>query len=158
MISITVGSGDVIAGVALLFSIYATVKTLRFNNRQRALIESQEKLNNLLFEKEVVEATDEKRANLGATFIKLGSNKYRLKIWNKGKAIARDVNIEFPEGNEVLIESEISSKFPLEVLDTHQSVELIAAVHMGTKSKHLFRLVWTDDHNERNEKITYATL
>jgi hypothetical protein len=158
MIAITVDSGDVIAGFALVFSVYATVKTIQFNNRQKKLIEVQEKLNNLLLEKETADATDEKKANLGASFIKLGSNKYRLKIWNKGKAVARDVNIDFPEGNDVLLESEISAKFPLQSLDTHQSVELIAAVHMGTKPKHLIRLVWSDDHCERNEKLIYAVL
>jgi hypothetical protein len=109
-------------------------------------------------EKEASETTSEKKANLGASFLKLGSSKYRLKIWNKGKATARDVMIEFPEGNDVVMESEITEKFPLESLDTHQSVELITLVSMGTKSKHLIRLTWADDHNDRNEKVVYATL
>lgn len=155
---ITIDSGDIIAGFALFFSVYATIKTIQFNNRQQAFIESQEKLNKLLMEKEASETTSEKKANLGASFLKLGSSKYRLKIWNKGKATARDVMIEFPEGNDVVMESEITEKFPLESLDTHQSVELITLVSMGTKSKHLIRLTWADDHNDRNEKVVYATL
>lgn len=156
--AVTIEPGDVIAGLAFLFSIYATVKTIQFNNRQQSLIESQEKLNNLLLEKEAFDSASERQANLGASFIKLGSGKYRLKIWNKGKAVARNVNLEFPEGNDVLIESDIKEKFPLEVLDTHQSVELIAAVHMGIKPKHAIRLIWSDEHSERNEKLVYATL
>jgi hypothetical protein len=158
MMGITIDSGDIIAGFALFFSVYATIKTIQFNNRQQAFIESQEKLNKLLMEKEASETTSEKKANLGASFLKLGSSKYRLKIWNKGKATARDVMIEFPEGNDVVMESEITEKFPLESLDTHQSVELITLVSMGTKSKHLIRLTWADDHNDRNEKVVYATL
>lgn len=158
MMNITIDSGDIIAGFALFFSVYAMIKTIQFNNRQQAFIESQEKLNKLLLEKESSEATSEKKANLGASFLKLGSRKYRLKIWNKGRATARDIMIEFPEGNDVVLESEITEKFPLESLDTHQSVELIASVYMGTKSKHPIRLIWTDDHNDRNEKVVYATL
>jgi hypothetical protein len=158
MMDITIDSGDIIAGFALFFSVYATIKTIQFNNRQQAFIESQEKLNKLLLEKEVSEATSEKKANLSASFLKLGSSKYRLKIWNKGKSTARDIMIEFPEGNDVVMEDEIKEKFPLESLDTHQSVELIASIYMGTRSKHLIRLTWADDHNDRNEKFVHATL
>jgi len=150
--------GDGIALAALLLSGYATWKTFKFNERQNDLIESQDRLNKLLVDKERGEALNSKRADLGATFIKLGSNKYRLKIWNKGKATARNVSLEFPEGNECLMQSDIDSKFPLEILDTHQSVELIAAVGMETKSKHPMRLIWNDESGERNEKLVYPTL
>lgn len=43
--------GDVFAGCALLLSIYATFTTVHFNRRQKSLIESQERLNNLLLGK-----------------------------------------------------------------------------------------------------------
>ncbi|MBS3949172.1 MAG: hypothetical protein KGZ53_00675 [Peptococcaceae bacterium] len=156
--AIAIEPGDIIAGLAFLFSIYATVKTIQFNNRQQSLIESQEKLNNLLLEKEAADSAGERQANLCAAFIRLGSSKYRLKIWNKGKSVARNVSLEFPEGNDVLMEGDIKEKFPLEVLDTHQSVELIAVIHMGTKPKHAIRLIWSDEYSERNEKLVYATL
>jgi hypothetical protein len=156
--SVTIGAGDVIAGIALILSGYATWTTFRFNERQKSLIESQEKLNKLLLEKEKSEAVNEKKADLGASFISLGSSRVKLKIWNKGKAGARNIFIEFPGGNDVLIQSEIDEKFPLESLDPYQSVELIAVVHAGTKSKHAIKLVWSDDFSDRNEKIVYPTL
>lgn len=155
---VTIDVGDVIAGMALMLSGYATWKTFRFNERQKSLIESQEKLNHLLLEKETNQSESEKKADLGASFIKLGSNKYRLKIWNKGKAAGRNVRIEFPEGNDLVLQSDVDNKFPLESLDTFQSVELVAAVHMGTKRKHIVRLIWSDDSAEHNEKIVYPTL
>ncbi len=156
--AISLTLSDIAAGLAFLLSAYATWKTVQFNNRQKSLIESQEKLNKRLLEKEDAESTAEKKADLGATFVKLGSNNYRLKIWNKGRASARNVLIAFPEGNDCLIESDINSKFPLEALDTYQSVELIAAVHMGTKSKHAIKLCWADDFSPSNEKVVYPTL
>ncbi|HEY7641111.1 MAG TPA: hypothetical protein VH814_15395 [Steroidobacteraceae bacterium] len=156
--SINVDLGDVVTALALLLSIYATMKTVRFNEKQKSLIESQERLNNLLLEKEAHESSNDKMANLGASFIKLGSNKYRLKIWNMGKAVARNIVLEFPEGNDVVLKSELDEKFPMEVLDVHQSVELIAAVHMGSKLKLPVRIVWADDFSDRNEKLTYPTL
>lgn len=155
---VTIDAGDVIAGLAFLLSGYATWQTVSFNKKQKSLVESQEKLNNLLLEKENEGAVKEKSADLGASFIKLGSSKYRLKIWNKGSATARNVRIEFPEGNDVVIDSEVSDKFPMESLERHQSVELIAAVHMQTKRKHVVRFIWEDDAQTHNEKLSYPTL
>jgi hypothetical protein len=158
MTSFAVGSGEIIAGFALLFSIYATFKTIQFNNRQQKLIFTQEKLNQLLLDKETSVIEFEKQAELGASFLKLGSNKYRVKIWNKGKAPAQDVSIEFPEGNEIVSEREINEKFPLQFLDVHQAVELIASVGLSTKSKHLVKLEWSDGRALRVEKLIWITI
>lgn len=158
MMSVLIDFGDVIAGLAFLLSGYATWQTVSFNKKQKSLVESQEKLNNLLLEKESESSLREKSADLGASFIKLGSNKYRLKIWNKGAAAAKNVRIEFPEGNSVVIESEISDKFPMECLERHQSVELIASVHTQSKRKHVIRLIWEDNAQSYNEKLSYPTL
>ncbi|HTO17999.1 MAG TPA: hypothetical protein VL129_02460 [Pseudomonas sp.] len=155
---VAIDAGDIIAGLAFLLSSYATWQTVSFNKKQKSLVESQEKLNNLLLEKENEDSLKEKRADLGASFIKLGSSKYRLKIWNKGSSTARNVKIEFPEGNDVVIDSEVADKFPMESLERHQSVELIAAVHMQTKRKHVVRLIWEDDAQSHNEKLSYPTL
>lgn len=155
---ISISIGDAIATGALALSSYATWKTFKFNEKQNMLIESQARLNKLLLEKETSEVLNIKKADLGATFIKLGSSKYRLKIWNKGKSAARNVSLEFPEGNDCLIQSDIDAKFPLEILETHQSVELIAAVSMNTKSKHPIKLIWSDEFSESNEKVVYPTI
>jgi hypothetical protein len=155
--SLSISVGDAIATGALLLSGYSTWMTFRFNQKQKQVIESQERLNSLLLEKETSEALNFRKADLGATFIKIGSNDRRLKIWNKGKSAARNITMEFPEGNGCLIQSDIDSKFPLEILDTHQSVELIAALSLNSKSKHPIRLIWSDDFSSRNEKVVYPT-
>ena len=147
----TTSGSDVIAVFALLVSGYVAWQ-------QRSLNASQKRLNDLLLEQGESQVRDSQKADLGASFIKLGSSKYRLKVWNQGKSKARNVRIEFPDGNDVLIPSDVESKFPLEVLEQHHSVELIAAVHMGTKSKHHIKLIWEDDYGRDNEKSVYPTL
>ena len=62
------------------------------------------------------------------------------------------------QGNDLVIESEVTDKFPMESLEKYQAVELIAAVHMQTKRKHVVRLVWEDDAQSYNEKLSYPTL
>lgn len=154
----SISTSDVIAGLAFLLSAFSAWKTIQFNSRQKSLIESQEKLNLRLIKREDAEAREEKKADLGTTFLKLGNTKYRLKVWNKGKSVARNVRIEFPEGNDCILESEISQKFPLEAIEPHHSVELIAIVGMSTKPKHVIKLFWSDDHSEHNEKMTFPTI
>jgi hypothetical protein len=150
-------ASDLIAIGAFVLSAYATWMTFRFNQKQKRLIESQESLNKLLMDKEHTEIQNAQKADLGASFVKIGSNSHRLKIWNKGKSPARNVGLEFPEGNECLSQSDIESKFPLELLDPHQSVELIAMLGMQSKSKHPIRLIWSDGFSDRNEKLVYPT-
>lgn len=154
---ITWDTGDGIASVALILSIVATYTSWRFNRDQKAFMETQERLNRLLLEKEAGEVSSGKRADLGASFLKLGRS-YRLKIYNKGKCPARNVRLEFPDGNSLILEDDIRDKFPFQVLDVHQAVELVAAVHMGSQSKLAVRLLWEDDFSPNNEKTLYATL
>lgn len=111
-----------------------------------------------MLDKERDDALANKKADLGATIVRLGRNNYRLKIWNKGKAAAKDVSIFFPEGNELVDERDVAEKFPLQILDTHQSVDLLAVVAMETRSKHAIRLTWSDDAGSQNEKLVFVTI
>lgn len=149
--------GDVIAAIALLLSLVATFMTWHFNKQQKAFMQTQERLNTLLLERETAEQRSEKRADLGASFLKIGRS-YRLKVYNKGKAPARNVRIAFPAGNTTIVQSDIEAKFPFEILDIHQSVELMAAVHLGSDPKLPLTLMWADDFSETNQKQLYPTL
>ncbi len=64
---------NITSGVALVVSVAALVITHNFNRRQKSLIESQEKLNNILLSKELQSTEQDKKAELGANFIKVGS-------------------------------------------------------------------------------------
>lgn len=55
-------TGDGIAVAAFLLSAYATWKTYQFNEKQKGLIESQERLNRLLLDKEASEASSTKKS------------------------------------------------------------------------------------------------
>ena len=158
MIEPTVSWGDVFTGLALLLSCFATAMTLLFNNRQKSLIESQKRLNNILLQQGERNAQATIKADLSANLVRLGTGKYRCNIFNKGKAPARDVRIDFPDRNDLLNEREIAEKFPLEILEQQQSVNLTAAVYMDSRRKQPIRLRWSDDADEDNEKTVYLTL
>jgi len=157
-VDLTVTLSDVVAIMALAFSGYAIWITSKFNKRQLSLIDSQEQLNKRLLERGDSEAIEARKADVGASLVKLGSSRYRLKVFNKGKAVARDVRIEFPNGNDIVPDAEIADKFPMEIMEQHQSVDLIAAVHLMTPRKHTVTLRWADDYSDSNEKTVFLTL
>jgi len=145
---------NVISGLALVTSAAALVITHNFNHRQKSLLESQEKLNNILLSKELQSTENDKKAELGATFIKIGSRgSYRLKIWNKGRCAARNVIITFPEGNNIIPDSELRGKTPIISLEPQTGVEFIAAIHMGTIRKQVISITWDDDIASGNSKL-----
>ena len=149
---------DIIAVLALGLSAYATWRSLRFNKKEAEFLDLQGKVNSLILEKEQREADQAGQAELGASFLSIGSKKHRLKIFNKGKVAAHNVNITFLSGNDIVPNSEIEDKFPMEHIDPGQAVELIAAVHKQTKRKHAIRLKWSDPNGEEREKDVYPTL
>lgn len=150
--------GDIAAVIALFLSGYAIWTTSKFNKRQLSLIETQEELNKRLLAQDDSEAADAIKADVGAKYVKLGNSKYRLKVFNKGKASARNVQIEFPDDDAPVPKSEIEDKLPMELLEQHQSVDLIASMSMGTPRKQKAILRWADDHSDSNEKTVYLTL
>ena len=150
--------GDVIAAIALLFSGYATWRSRGLRKKEEELIEIQHKLNALMLDKEAREAQSANSAEIGANFITLGSKKHRLKVFNKGKATAYQVSLEFPEGNDCIMDADLDEKFPMESMEPGQSVELIASFVMHTKRKQAIRLHWKNAVGESFEKIAHATL
>ena len=143
---------DTFIGIsALLLSGYVFWRTYRFG-------ELEGKLNALLLAKVEAEAMEGKMANLSASVLSIGSGKRRVRVWNKGPAPAMNVRIECPDGNELITESDMAAKFPMESMDAHQSVELGTCLHMGSKRKHSVVLRWADDSGEEREKLVHLTL
>lgn len=154
----SISVSDVIAILALVLSAYTTYRSHKFKAKEAELMKIQEKVNSLVLEKEQREAEQAGRAEIGASFVSIGSNNHRLKIFNKGKVPAHNVTIEFLDDNEVVLESEIKDKFPIEHIDPGQAVELITSVLLCRKRKHALRLKWKDAGGSKREKDVYLTL
>ncbi len=155
---VSVDLGDIVAAIALVVSTLSAVATLFFYMHQQKINETTERLNQLLIKRETEDDQDRKKADVSANFIKIGKNGYRLKVFNRGKCTARNVQIAFPEGNDLLIETDVSSKFPAPMLEQHQYIELIACVTMGSPPRMVIKLIWDDDSGVRIEKIVTPTV
>ncbi|MFI0489353.1 MAG: hypothetical protein ACH344_08750 [Yersinia sp. (in: enterobacteria)] len=157
-------SSDTIALIALLVSIYTIIsselKSRKSNKEQKVIKDEQDRMRKLLLEKETKSAIDEMKADLGANLVRLGTNKYRLKVFNRGKSEAKHVEIHFPDndGDEYLVMSQVNDKFPYEILYPQQSIEIIASIHMGGKAKYKIKIVWSDKYQNRNEQDVIVSI
>ncbi len=140
---------DLISLVALVVAVYAAHRTYKFAKKQ-------DELAGHLIEKEKQSADSALKADLGARIIKIGKN-YRVKVFNKGDAAARNVRVECPTDGELLSESEIDSVFPLEVMEPSDGVDLVAFIHMRSRKKHELTLIWDDDSGTDRSKTVYLT-
>ncbi|QPC43473.1 hypothetical protein HW532_12680 [Kaustia mangrovi] len=149
---------DVIATIALLVSLGAAGMTFWFYRRQLALIDTQERLNRRLIEKSDADDIAARRADVGAKLIGVGDNKYRVRVFNRGKASARNITIEFPYGNDLIPDHEIREKIPMEMLDQDAYFDLLAAIFVSSPRKQDVLLRWADDYSDNNEKKCILTL
>jgi hypothetical protein len=153
-----IGFGDVVSATALFLSGYAVWTTSRFNKRQLKLMERQEQLADLEISRNEVEKRVADSADMGANLVKVSRNNWRLKLYNRGPAIARNVRMEFPDGNDLVVESEVRDKLPMEMMEQHQVVELICAIYIGSKVKHRIQIIWDDASHENRSKFVDLTI
>ncbi|EEB1000910.1 hypothetical protein C9H35_06755, partial [Salmonella enterica subsp. enterica serovar Infantis] len=115
-------TSDAIALAALVVSIYTIIssemKSRKSDREQKVIKDEQDRLRKLLLEKETKSAINEMKAELGARLVKIAKNNYRLKIFNRGRVEAKNIEIHFPDndGNEYLSMHDVEDKFPYEVL------------------------------------------
>jgi len=150
--------GDVIAALALAASVWAILKTDRFNRRQNAFQKTADQLNQLLIDKEAQENQAQRRADIGVTIYKIGKSDYRMKIFNKGKANATNVTIEEVGDGRLLMPSDIQRKFPAALMEPQQSIELHVIVHFGSPAKTQVQVTWDDAYGQGQQKLLHPTL
>ena len=157
-------ASDTIALAALAVSIYtiisSEVKSRKSDREQRVIKDEQDRLRKLLLEKETKSAISEMKAELGARLVKIANNNYRLKIFNRGKVEARNLEINFPDndGNKYLSMHDVEDKFPYEVLHPQHGIEILAGLSFGSKNKYRIKLIWDDDFKKRNEEEFFISI
>lgn len=139
-------ASDAIAGLALLVSLYTIY-------RQHGTDKLAKRLNKLQIEREEADNVSSKRADLAANFVKTGKNNYQFKIYNRGKGVARNIQMNVLAGAELLDVGSISRKFPFPSLDTHQSISMLASVHHGSPRRATVLLKWDDEAGGGEKEI-----
>lgn len=145
----------VLAFFALAVSAYAVLEAKKASSSQARLTDREVELVRQQLEKARREAREEKTADVSARLYKVATSKWRLKVFNKGPAVAENVHLELddPQKSCVLL-SDIEAKLPLKRMEKGGSVEISAAVSFGTSPKEEITVFWDDpDSAEKSKRI-----
>lgn len=152
-------AGDIGSIASALVALVALIVSLVSMHRTNKFGETTDRLNRLLIERETAEGVASKKADLSANLIKASKSDHRLKVFNRGRGVARNVRlIDLDTNDSILMRSDISRKFPVPILEQHQWVEIIAASYLGSAPRAHIKLQWDDETGSDHEKELTPTL
>ena len=133
-------AGLIISILALFLALFTYFKHDLKIKKQSSL------LNKYQLEKIENEKEEERRAIIEANVLKLDKGVRKIKVYNKGKSIARDVNVIIPnlDGFQVT-----NNPCPIEIRPQN-GMEITLIVFMGGPDKFEIEFEWKDDHSDRN--------
>jgi hypothetical protein len=144
--------------ITLFLLLYAVYKSIRYAQVKSELESLQAQMDRLLLRERAAETAQGEKADLYAEFVKVeGDNHPKLRVTNLNKSLAKNVRIEFPEGNKVLLKPDIDAVFPIPVLNMHKAIDLSIAVYNNSPRKLTVDLIWDDGFQDNNVKTIKAS-
>ncbi|MEH6986577.1 MULTISPECIES: hypothetical protein [Bacillales] len=141
--------------IAILLSILSFRDSRKANKIRDRLNELEEKLKRYAIEEKEKEREQASKACVDARIVNIAKNKYKLKVWNSGKATAYNVDYEIPpEYNGVIWRD----KVPYEFLEPGKSFEEHVIVHMGTPRKFTITTTWEGEKGTKYSKEQILTV
>ena len=164
-----VSVGDIIAlgslGGSIIMFILTAIKQSKSKDsadKANSFYDAAKKYYDLMTELPKVEnahKNDEvyQKAICDASIVNVGSSKWVLKVYNKGKSIAKNITFNFTEEESPLVLS--NDMFPIKVLEQHDNVDLPLIVSLGTRSSSWeYEVKWENEDGTMDSKIGYLTL
>lgn len=143
---------QLISWAALLFSGIALIVALRIQRRQPELIAKQiaelDRGAKQRHEAHVVAELQRSDAWFGAR------GRLVITITNEGPADAREIDIQFPDGNSPIPDDEARTKLPIQVLQASGHCDLIAAVSNDNAPPFHVVLSWHDGRGKQVQETT----
>lgn len=128
--------------------------THRLNEQQRKLNEQQVQLNDYQIEKSKTEALEKKQAIIEASVYKTGKSVWIMRICNKGKAKA--TNIDFTsatlDADSAIKIFRNHAMIPIPSLIPDGTVELSVVLFVGHKPSHKIAFTWDDEFGKGRTK------
>ncbi len=140
---------DYISIGAICVSILAIIVSIILYKNQKRYTENQDKLNEILLDKERKQIELSKTASISANVIKDFKN-YKIRIFNKGASTANNVDISYPEDHNWII---INDVLPIEFLESGKSIDLPLAIAGSAQRKLKVILTWEDVTGEKKTEV-----
>lgn len=146
----------ILAAAAFIVSVISLNRTSKAQDLQDRVneLELQIKQNEVArIEKEKEEAS---LSCVEARIIKIGKGKYRLKVWNSGRAAAYNVSAKFDGNSNIFIHDRDMQ--PFEELESGKSYDLVLMVFDGSASKCKIITEWTDAEGQKHSKSQMSSI
>lgn len=123
----------------------------KLNSQQEQLNNQQNQLNEYQLQKSKEESIEKKQAfieaNVYSTADSQGKPAWRMKIYNRGKAKATNINFEaITLNNDPNIHLIFDPHmFPIPSLNPHGAVEIVVVLSCGHQLSHRFKFTWDDE-------------
>lgn len=141
--------------IALFISFLSLRESRKANRLKERLHEVEEKLKRYELEEKEKEREEATKAYVEARIYNVSKGRYRMKIWNSGKATAYDVDFDMDEENRGYIRREL---VPYEILEPNKSFEEYVMVHSGTPNKFMVTITWKDKQGNPFSKEQLVSL
>lgn len=158
--------GDIIALCSLIGSVVMFVlniinqlKSKKFAQNANAYNESAKKYYDLAVEQLKVNINNVNKAKCDANIVKIGNNKWILKIFNKGNSDASDVTFKYLVDEAPPIIGPRRDTFPIKLLEPQKNVDCHLIIHMGLPSSSWeYEITWKNEDGNADSKKGVLTL
>ena len=140
--------GLIISVFALGFSTYTYITHDQKIKKQEKILNDY-KINEI--ENKKIES---RKAIIEANTIKINAGKNAIKVYNKGQATARNVNVLFESSEDIIISS---NPCPIDIKPQH-SIEISIFLSTGCPEKVKIGLEWDDDFKKNNLEYQYIQI
>lgn len=147
----------IVAIAAFVVSLGALVFSAYTYSKHDKKIKAQEQIiNDYQINKIAKENEESKKASIRGNIIKGDKGKRTLKVYNCGKATARDIRVEGLDiGSLAVMRNDL---FPYELMNPQDYTEVVIWVVKGSPSTIKLKYVWDDDFGQNNEFEQILTL
>lgn len=143
---------DAASLIALALSAVAIFQTYRANKDQSRLTDREVELVRRQLDQLERDDRASKTADISARIYKESKNNWKLRIANKGPAVAENVYLNILAADRSMFnENFISDKLPMKRMEKGDSVDITAIITSGTNIKEEVELCW-DDPSEVGKK------
>ena len=144
----------VISGVSLLLSVISFVVSIKSQNLQNKVNDIELKLKK--YELAEKEEKLHKAPCIEARINHITKGNYRIKIWNSGNAVAKNVTASWDKGNQIIFFDQ--EKMPFESLDPQKSFDLAISTYGGSPRKLCITTSWEDSSGKKYDKEQWCDL
>ena len=135
---------------ALIFSAYT------YSKHDKKIKAQEQIINDYQINKIKKEDEESRKANIKGNIYPGNKGKLILKVFNSGKAIARNIRVEVLDVDSLIVIGK--ELFPYELMNPQDDTELTLWITKDSPSTIRLRYIWDDDFGQNNEFEQVLTL